>query len=129
MEQMMELATDLIPDTGFIIEFPEVSRAEAGRRARDLEQVLKAGLVDTGPNTSITLARADPAAQELGTLLAILLGAKATTEFAKGLSKWLSRNAQAKVVIRTRDGRRLVLSSMESKDVAAAIESLPKAAL
>jgi hypothetical protein len=120
----MDTATKDIPETGFVIEFPDASPAEAGRQAADLEQTLKNTLEDARSPASVERIRVNPEAQDLGTVLAIILGAKATIELAKGIGKWLSRNNQAKLKLRTRDGREVVLSNLESKDIAGVLKSL-----
>jgi len=116
----MDTPANLIPEDGFVLEFPDVSTAEAGRcageLAADLEnEILDARLGDS--NTKIDRLRVRPEAQDLGTIIAIVLGAKATVALAKGIVKWLSRNNQARITIRTADGREFSISNLESKHV------------
>src|SRR2546425_5908355 len=99
---LMETPRELIPEDGFVIEFPDVSPAEASRRAAQLEKIVKNELQDARSSASVDRVRVNPEAQDLGTVLAVILGAKATVELAKALGKWLSRPNQGKLRIRTR---------------------------
>jgi hypothetical protein len=119
-----ETPVDLIPENGFVIEFPGVSSPEASRCAAELEQLLKDELADTRSPASVERLRIEPEAQDLGTVLAIILGAKATIELAKGISKWLSRHNQGKLRLRTRDGREVAIDNIESKDIPATLKAL-----
>jgi hypothetical protein len=111
-----------IPNNGFVIEFPDLSPTEAGKNAASLYEVLKNELVD--PEKKLKLERVDPAAQDLGTVIAIILGAKATIELARGVGKWLARNNQTRIRFRTRDGRVVHLNNLESNDVAGILKTL-----
>jgi hypothetical protein len=113
-----------VPQGGILIEFLDVSTAEAGRRASEMQIILNNSLRDVGESATAERIRVNPEAQELGTLIGVLLGAKATIEIAKGIAKWLVRSNQAKIRITSRSGKEVVISNIESKDLADVLRSL-----
>jgi hypothetical protein len=113
----------LVPEGGILIDFLDVSTAEASRRAGEMEAILNNSLRDAGEPATAERIRANPEAQELGTLIGIILGAKATIEIAKGITKWLSRSNQAKVRLISQSGEEVIISNMESRDLAMLLSS------
>lgn len=114
----------LIPRNGFVIEFPDVSPAQAGIFAEEMETDLRNKMLDAKADAAVERIRVDPEAQDLGTVLGIVLGAQATVAIAKGIQKWLHRNNQATIRIRTKTGNPVVISNLESRDVKGILEEL-----
>jgi hypothetical protein len=119
---------ELIPASGFVIEFPDVSDAEAGRNAAELRQVLKNELEDARSPAQVDQLRIIPDSQDLGTVIAIILGAKASVAavkgLAKGFEKWFSRPNQGRIRIRTRAGDEIFIDNIASKDISKIIETI-----
>ena len=120
----VETPAELIPESGFVIEFPDVSSAQAGLYAEELETDLKNAIEDAGAGGTIERVRINPEALDLGTVLAVILGAKATVEIAKGIAKWLYRNNQTTIRIKAKDGREYMITNLESGDVESIIRAL-----
>ncbi|WP_194832650.1 hypothetical protein [Nocardia sp. XZ_19_369] len=56
------------------------------------------------PDATITRIREDPLNQDFGATLAVILSAPAAISLANGISKWLARRSDAKLVMRRTDG-------------------------
>src|SRR5690349_15048679 len=95
-EQIVTLV-ELIPANGHVIEFTDVSPAQAALYAEALETDLRNAKEDAGVRCEIERIRTNPAAQELGTVIAVILSTQATIAIAKGIAKWLSRNDLATI--------------------------------
>ena len=119
-----EIPIELIPKGGFGIEFPGVSATQAGQYAEGLETELKNSVQDHDAIANVERIRTNPEAQDLGTTLGIILGAKATVALAYGIGKWLTRNNQAKVRIRTRNGDVYEFDNLNSDKVEKTIGEL-----
>lgn len=116
---------ELIPEHGFVIEFPEVSLAQASRFAAELERDVKDALADENVKAKLLERRkTDPQTLDAGTILAIILGAKATVAIAYGIARWLTRDNQSKARIRLPNGTSIDLKNMKSQDVEKAIKEL-----
>jgi hypothetical protein len=113
-----------IPQDGLVIEFPDVGKREAGDNAKDLKVALDNAAADAGIVSSVYLEKADPNAQDPGTILAIIFGAKATVALAAGIALWMRRKNQARIRIRYPDGTDADISGAESGDVAKIVEML-----
>ena len=125
-DDYVESPVDNIPDEGFIIEFPEEGPREAGILVQELEQAIQNTAADADQTQDVHLERlkARDDTQDFGTILGVVLGAKATIEIAKGISAWLRRKNQTKIRIRTKDGRDVVITNLESKDANAVLNAI-----
>jgi hypothetical protein len=106
-----------IPLNGFVIEFPDENKREAGDRAKDLKIALDNASADAGTISEVCLAKADPNAQDPGTILAVILDAKASIALATGIALWMRRRNQARIRIRYPNGAHVDISGLESRDV------------
>jgi hypothetical protein len=102
-----------------MIEFQEVSPAQADRYATELQDALKQAVSDM----RIERIRSDPQAQDFGTTLAIVLGTPAVVVLATALKNWLTRRNQAKLRLKTKNGV-ILAENLESKDVAAIVTAI-----
>jgi len=114
----------LIPKNGFVIEFPGVSDAQAGQFAEELESDLTSALEDEKATDKVERIKIDPETQEIGTVLAVILGAKATVALAVGFWHWMSRKNQATLTIKLKDGTIVEIRNTNSEDIAKQIEAL-----
>jgi hypothetical protein len=114
----------LIPVSGFVIEFPGVSDAQAGVFAGERERDIRNALVDNGVGADVDRLKTDEETQDVGTILAIILGANSTIAIAYGIARWLARRNRTRVSLRTRD-RRFERVDAESKDVEKCLRALP----
>lgn len=79
-------------------------QAEAGRLAASLRNAL----LDAAPEAEIELARGDPEAMDMGSLVTLIpavLGSGAAVALAKGLQAWLTRHHGVSIEIRTKKGQ------------------------
>jgi len=125
-EDFVSAPATLIPPDGFVIEFPEASKPEAGNLARELKVELENSATDAGVAAQVSLAKARPEAQDPGTILAVILGAKATVAIATGIALWLRRKNQGRIRLRFPDGREADISGVESRDVSKIVAALTK---
>ena len=113
---------------GFGPEFGEpLSPGQAARYARDLEKQMLFALAEQEEAASIRRIRIDLEAQDLGTVLGVILGAKATIVIAKGIAQWFAKNNQAALKISTRNGDVLEVTRLNSGDVEGVAKQLAKA--
>jgi hypothetical protein len=96
-----------------IIEFENVDSAEAGARARELEQAV----LETDPSITTKRESSDRTHQELGTILTIVLGARAVVALANGIAEYLKLRRQTSIRIKCGDGE-LVASNVTEKQAA-----------
>lgn len=87
-------------DRTLVVEFEGVDAAEASAMARELREVL----LDADPSVSINFLREDGTAQDLGSILAVILGAKAVTAVAKGIGAYLRLRRSASLRIKCKGG-------------------------
>ena len=102
----------------FVLRFNDVSAAEANRYAASLREEL----LDAAPDLTVEQERQDPATQDFGSTLVLILGAPAVVVVANGLSRWLTRNNAAKIRLETKDGI-LVAENLESQHVAQVLKA------
>src|SRR5690349_4074165 len=114
----------VIPPEGLVIEFPDAGRREAGKLARDLKLALDNAAAEATVASGATVAKVDPKAQDLGTIVAIVLGAKATVALAGGIALWMRRRNQARIRFRYPNGTPVDISGVESRDVAKIVQAL-----
>jgi hypothetical protein len=94
------------------IEFEGVESRVAGQYARQLADVVQ----ETDPSVRATLGPSDPLHQELGTILGVVLGAKAVVALSKGIADWLKLRHQASITIKCK-GSEVVAKNITSADV------------
>lgn len=122
--EQMPTPLELIPADGFVIEFPDISPSQAGFYAEKLENDLRNAREDEGMMCEIQRIRVSPETQDLGTVIAIVLGAEATVAIAKGIAKWLYRNNQAALRIKKHDGSEVMITNLESENVEGIVRAL-----
>jgi hypothetical protein len=115
-----------IPADGFVIEFPDVSRREAGDLAKDLKLSLDNAAADAGIPPEAKVEKVDPNAQDPGTIIAIILGAKATVAIATGIALWMRRKNQGRIRLRFPDGTKADISGTESHDIQGIVRAISK---
>ena len=104
-----------------VVKFENCSVADANRWAEDLRREL----LDRVPDVQVDRKRDNPAAQDFGASLVLILGAPAVVVLAKALKTWLARNNAASIRLETTDGV-LVANNLESKDAAAIVAAFPR---
>lgn len=100
-----------------IITFPGSSAGEANRYAADLS----ASIRNSDRYVKAEQKRDRPDTQDVGTVVAVILGTASITEVAKGIASWLARHAGAKIQIST-DGS-VFASNLDSSDAARIAEA------
>lgn len=113
-----------IPQDGVIIEFPDTSPRIAGTLAHELKAFLDNAVTDKGAVAKTSVEKVDENAQDVGTILAIILGAEATIALAAGISEWLRRRNQGKIRIVKPDGSYSDIQNVDSDDMAKIITAL-----
>jgi hypothetical protein len=102
-----------------LISFDGASPAQRNRLAQDLEQKLRS----IGIEASRQRERED--AQDVGTILSVLLAAPAAVTLAKALQAWLVRNNQVTASIKVKD-LEVSFRNLRSEDVPGALEEISK---
>ena len=110
-------------DTELVLSFEGASSADSNRYAEELERQL----LDASPELTVTRERSDGAAMDFGGTLVLVLGTPAVVAAARAIRAYLTRNNQAKILLKTRAGV-VVASGLESKDVPAIVDALTKGA-
>jgi hypothetical protein len=95
----------------YIIEFDNISAAEANRDASELRGIL----LDAVPGIEVNRKRADPYTQDFGASLVLVLGAPAVVAIAKAIGGWLMLHQQTGITIKTADGE-IVATNLTSKE-------------
>jgi len=111
-----------VPADGVIVEFPDHNPREAANLARDLKRMIDKSLVD-GDGASSRIEKVDPNAQDVGTVLAIILGAKATVALAAGIAAWMRRKNQGRLRVVRPDGTAVDVTNAESDDMAKIVQA------
>jgi hypothetical protein len=110
------------------ITFPDTSSAEAGREAALLEELINQQLREAGLPAIAQQKRVREEAMDLGTIVGVVLGARATIELFKGVAvaiqKYMARTNRSRVEIRRPDGRITVITNLESRDVAKVVSAI-----
>ena len=70
--------------------------------------------------------KVDPNAQDPGTIIAIILGAKATLAIATGIALWMRRKNQGRIRLRFPDGTKADISGTESHDIQGIVRAISK---
>ena len=107
----------------FILRFGCDSVADANRYAEDLRREL----LDSDASIRVERRRDDPAAQDFGATLVLVLGTPAVVAAAQAITRWLTRNNAVSLDVELPDGR-IRARNLESKDVAAVVASLSRRA-
>ena len=103
----------------FSIKIIGVSLSRADNLAGDLKEFLQ----DTHREIQIERVREHRDNQELGSVLAIILGSAAVTAVAKGIQAWLARNQNVSIEIHKK-GRLVKASGMKGRDALAFTEMI-----
>lgn len=113
-----------IPQDGVVIEFPDVNKRQAGDNAKELKLALDNAAADASVASDVRLQKVDPNAQDPGTILAIILSAKATIALATGIALWMRRRNQGRIKIRYPNGMEADISGAESRDISKIAQAL-----
>jgi hypothetical protein len=81
------------------ISFPGVDDKTAGALRDELQEFI----ASNSPGTKFSRKRTDSEAQDVGTILIILLGSKVGIEMAKGIADWLRQRTKSKLVMKVGD--------------------------
>jgi hypothetical protein len=105
-----------------VVQFEELTAAEASIAARELSVDLHA----LWPDLEIELVRVDEATQDLGTAVALVLGAPAVVVVARGIASFLAKRGTT-ARIETPHGRIMLtgdaVSSRQLVEIVMALES------
>jgi Effector Associated Constant Component 1 len=75
------------------ISFPDVEDGVAREYRKELQEYI----ASTAPQTEFWLKRTDESAQEIGTILVVILGSKVAVEIAQGVADWLRQRQTSKL--------------------------------
>jgi hypothetical protein len=116
-----------MPGTGPIyLELAAESDDVADRLAGELFDELAAELARTRTDVTTERVKGEAGTQDMGAILAVVLGSGAAIELAKALHAWLARRNQVRLTVKTAAGE-VVASGVESHDVPAIIAALNRA--
>jgi Lhr-like helicase len=107
-----------VADSELVIEFPEISPADATRLAQDLEQQLREAV----PSVKTSLVKTRPDSQDFGTTLVLLFGTPVAIALAKAVTVFLQRNTGATIIIKTKSGS-VIGENLDSGDAAKITEA------
>lgn len=116
----VEFPRDRVPADGVIVEFPDQSPRDAANLARDLKRMVEKS---AGEAAATRIEKVNPDAQDVGTVLAIILGAKATVALAAGIAAWMRRRNQGRLRVVRPDGTAVDIKNAESDDMAKILEA------
>lgn len=114
----------LVPADGLVIEFPEDNSRQAGVLAQDLKITIDNLAADQNVKVTTSVEKVNPQAQDIGTILAVVLGAKATIEIAKGIAGWLQKRNRGRIRIRKADGTIVDITKAESADMPGILKAM-----
>src|SRR5271170_5128268 len=89
----------MLNEDEFMLDFPDVSVADANRYCEDL----RTQLLDADETIRVERMRRDETTMDFGATLAVVLGAPATVALAKALISWTKRNNAANLKVVTRN--------------------------
>lgn len=98
------------------ISFPGATAAQATRWAQELEKIVR-----ESPVSAEAHLEGDPAAQDLGATLVLVLGAPAVVVVAHGIAAFIKRRG-VRVVIRG-EHKEVTITGAESTDLAPIVEA------
>lgn len=106
------------------IQLPDSDKRQASALIKSLDIELKKSLSDYDQEAELNLEKEDPNSQDIGTILAIILGAKATVAIAIGIANWMNRNNQTEFTVTNADGDTISIKNAESKHIEGALKSI-----
>src|SRR6266478_4662981 len=95
-----------------VLTFAGTEAAAGNRYANGLRDFI----LDLGTDVRVEKHRESVDSQEFGSTLVLVLGTTAISTLAYGVAAWLSRNAGARITVRTAKGE-VVAEGLDSKDV------------
>lgn len=116
-EDYVPTPKERVPANGVVIEFSEDNKRAAGNSAQGLKEALENALSDSGEKASVKLEKIDPNAQDIGTILGIVLAGPAVVAIAKGIADWMRRTGQGSITIVRPDGTRVEITNIASADI------------
>jgi hypothetical protein len=102
-----------------LLNFTGAEAADGNRYASNLRDFL----LDLGVKVRVEKRGENPASQDFGSTLVLVLGTTAISTLAQGIAVWLQRNAGARITLRTTHGE-VVAEGLDSKDVPRIVEAL-----
>ena len=110
------------------ISFPGASPMEANRAAAELTDQINKGLLEEGFSSIAQQHRTDPAAQDVGQVVEMLLAAPAVVALARqvaiGIQKYMARANRSVIRITRSDGTSVEISNVESRHLAKVLAAL-----
>src|SRR5690242_19169342 len=103
----------------FEIRFEQVSLSDAGTNAGKLRRELN----EISPDISVSLKKDDPANQDFGATLILVLGTPAIIAIAKGIASYLARNRGTISI--SKDGK-VIATGISGEDAARIAEAFSK---
>ena len=97
----------------YLLSFTEVSQAEANEYAEELREIP----LDSTIEITAQRQRKNSLAQDLGTVLVLIMGKPAFVAEANGIGSWLQRFCSASLTILTAENK-MVVENLVNKDVA-----------
>jgi hypothetical protein len=88
----------------YTVQFEGLDAADAARAAESLRRFLQ----EVDPTIQAKRVRTERETMDLGSVLEVILAARAITELTKGISNWLSRTHSSKVTVIGPDGKTIV---------------------
>lgn len=107
----------------FEISLPDAPAPQMAALLEDMMQSLRSELSHEAM-PKIEILKTDQATQDLGTILAIVLGANATIALAAGISAWMQRKNQGRIRIKGRFGNEVEINNLESRHVSEVLANL-----
>lgn len=107
----------------FELTLPDARDSDLTALLQDLQQSMNVELASDS-DFSMELRKSDQTTQDLGTILAVILGAKATIALAAGISAWMKRKNQARIRIKTASGEEVYITNLESRHIAEVLANL-----
>jgi len=101
-----------------LLTFGGAEAADRNRYASGLRDFI----LDLGTDVRVEKRRESVDSQEFGSTLVLVLGTTAISTLAYGVAAWLSRNAGARITVRTAKGE-VVAEGLDSKDVPRIVEA------
>lgn len=101
----------------YTLTFENSSAADANRWASELKEYI----LDATDEVVVEQQRDNPKSQDIGTTLALMLGASAVTEVAKALGQWLNLHREASITIKAPRGE-IVATNLTFKDIQKLLE-------
>ena len=102
-----------------VIEFNEVSMAEAHNYAAELKDTL----LDSSKEIDVEIKRGAENTQDFGSILVVILGAPAVVAAANALRDWLKFRHSASISIKKPSGS-IVIKNLTSKDAELIVDKL-----